>query len=357
MAELVTSTLPVLPLSSGAVLPGMVVTIAVETDEARAALDAVGPDGTVLLVPRVEGRYARVGAIAHIEDRGTLPNGTAALVVRAEQRARLGSGVLGTGQALWVEVEPVDDAPATPRADELGREYRAAARNLLERVGGRGFAGLLRDVEGPGALADTLGWWPELSVERKVELLETVDVEPRIEKAVAWIKEALAEVELADQIRHDVTDGMEKTQREFLLRQQLAAIRKELGDTGDDEDLAETYRARLAELELTDATRTAIEREIDRLERTSPQNTEHGWIRTWLDTVTELPWGERTDDHLDLDDARAVLDADHTGLDEVKDRIVEFLAVRKLREERGLGPDTGPQGRRHRGAGRSAGRG
>jgi len=341
VAELVASTLPVLPLSSGAVLPGMVVTIAVETDEARAALDAIGPDGTVLLVPRVDGRYARVGAIAHVEDRGTLPNGTAALVVRAEQRARLGSGVLGTGQALWVEVEPVDDAPPTPRADELGREYRATARNLLERVGGRGFAGLLRDVEGPGALADTLGWWPELSVERKVELLETVDVEPRIEKAVVWIKEALAEVELADQIRHDVTDGMEKTQREFLLRQQLAAIRKELGDAGDDEDLAETYRARLAELELADATRTAIEREIDRLERTSPQNTEHGWIRTWLDTVTELPWGERTDDHLDLVDARAVLDADHTGLDEVKDRIVEFLAVRKLREERGLGPDTG----------------
>ena len=159
---------------------------------------------------------------------------------------------------------------------------------------------------------------------------------------MAWIKESLAEIELAEQIRHDVTDGMEKQQREFLLRQQLAAIRKELGEGGaDDEDVAQEYRDKIAERDLPDDVRGAIEREIDRLERTSPQAMEHGWIRTWLDTMTELPWGEHSDDHLDLVDARAVLDADHTGLDEVKERIVEFLAVRKLREERGLAPDTG----------------
>jgi ATP-dependent Lon protease len=345
MSDLTTAALPVLPLTSGVVLPGMVVTIALETDEARAAIDAAGSTGTLLLVPRVDGRYARVGVVAHIEDRGGLPNGTPALVVRGEQRASIGAGVSGTGPALWVAAEPIDDPEPSSRARDLAREYRAAARNLLERVGGRGLAGLLRDVEDPGALADTIGWWPELTLERRVELLETVDVEQRLDKAVAWIKEALAERELADRIQHEVGEGIEKQQRDFLLRQQLAAIRKELGELGDDdEELADQFRARIADRELPDGVRAAVEREIARLERTSPQNMEHGWIRTWLDTVTELPWGVRTDDHLDLVDARGVLDEDHTGLDEVKERIVEFLAVRKLRAERGLGSTAAKSG-------------
>ena len=341
MTDLRTSSLPVLPLSSGAVLPGMVVTIAVETDEAKAAYEAVGEQEQVLLVPRVDGRYSRIGVVAQIEDRGALPNGTQALVVRAIRRAALGTGVVGTGAGLWVEIDPIEDSPTTPRIEELAREYRAAARSLLEKVGGRGLAGLLRDVETPGALADTIGWWPELSVERKIQLLETVNVEARLELAVAWIKESLAELELADQIRHDVTDGMEQQQREFLLRQQLAAIRKELGEGGDDEDVVQEYRDKIAERDLPEEVRAAVERELDRLERTSPQAMEHGWIRTWLDTITDLPWGVQSEDHLDLVDARAVLDADHTGLDEVKERIVEFLAVRKLRAERGLAPDAG----------------
>ena len=220
------------------------------------------------------------------------------------------------------------------RTEELAREYRAAAGVLLERLGGRRMTAMLRDVDSPGALADTAGWWPDLSLERKVELLETVDVDERLELVTAWVKEALAEGEVADRIRSEVSDGMEKTQREFLLRQQLAAIRKELGEGGDDEDGPRTTATTLAERDLPEPVREAIEREIGRLERTSEQAAEHGWIRTWLDTMFELPWGVRSDDDLDLAHARAVLDADHTGLDEVKDRIVEELAVRKLRLER-----------------------
>jgi ATP-dependent Lon protease len=341
MAETTTPTLPILPLASGVVLPGMVVTIGLESDEARAAVEAAGEGRSLVLVPRINDRFARVGVIARIEDEGTLPNDTAAIVVRAERRATLGSGALGTGKALWISVEAIDEAPPTERTDALAREYRAVARNLLEHLGARRLTGLLRDVETPGALADTAGWWPDLSIERKVDLLETVDVDTRLEKVIAWTKEALAEYELADKIRTDVTDGMEKQQREFLLRQQLAAIRKELGDDADEADAAEQFRAKLAEMVVPDETRTAIEREIGRLERTNPQQTEYGWIRTWLETVTELPWGQRSEDHLDLGDARAVLDADHTGLDEVKDRIVEELAVRKLRIERGADPTTG----------------
>jgi ATP-dependent Lon protease len=341
MAETTAPTLPILPLASGVVLPGMVVTIGLESDEARAAVEAAGAGRTLVLVPRIHDRFARVGVIARIEDEGTLPNDTAAIVVRAERRAALGTGALGTGKALWVSVEPIDEREPTDRTDTLAREYRAVARNLLEHLGARRLTGLLRDVETAGALADTAGWWPDLSLERKVDLLETIDVDARLEKVIAWTKEALAEYELADKIRTDVTDGMEKQQREFLLRQQLAAIRKELGDDADEADAAEQFRERLAAMVVPDETRTAIEREIGRLERTSPQNTEYGWIRTWLETVTELPWGQRSDDHLDLADARAVLDADHTGLDEVKDRIVEELAVRTLRIERGADPVTG----------------
>jgi ATP-dependent Lon protease len=339
MADLTALTLPVLPLTSGVVLPQMVVTIALETDEARAAVDAAGADDRLLLVPRLGERYASVGAVARIEDRGQLPNGTPALVVRAEGRALVGSGVVGTGEALWVQAEPVEDPTPTEHTEELAREYRAAAGLLLERLGGRRMTSMLRDVESPGALADTAGWWPDLALERKVELLETVDVDDRLTKVVTWVKEALAEAELSDRIRSDVSEGMEKNQREFLLRQQLAAIRKELGDDAGEEDLVETYRARVAELDLPDDTRQAIEREIDRLERTTPQAAEYGWIRTWLDTITELPWGQRSVDQLELSHARAVLDADHTGLDEVKDRIVEELAVRKLRLERSAPTD------------------
>ena len=334
MADVTALVLPVLPLSTGVVLPQMVVTIALETPEARAAIDAVGDDDRVLLLPRIDGQFTRVGAIARIEDRGTLPNGTPALVVRAERRALVGAGVVGTGDALWVEVEPVDDPPPSARTEELAREYRAAAGLLLEKLGGPRMTAMLRDVESPGALADSAGWWPDLTLERRVELLETIDVDARLAKVVAWVKDALAEAEVSEQIRADVSEGMERNQREFLLRQQLAAIRKELGDETGEDDLAQNYRDRLDGRALPAEALTAVEREIDRLERTSPQAAEHGWIRTWLDTVLDLPWGVRSDDHLDLVAARAVLDADHTGLEEVKDRIVEELAVRKLRRRR-----------------------
>jgi ATP-dependent Lon protease len=342
MAEIDTSlTLPVLPLAGGVVLPQMVITLALESDEARAAGDAaVGAGDRLLLVPKFDsGRYARVGTIVTIENRGNLPGGTAALVVRAISRAYVRSGVMGATSALWLQVVPVEDEPSD-RARELATDLRATFRALFERLGGPRLTEVLRGVEEPGALADLAGWWPELSFDRRVELLETVDVEARVAKVLEWAKEALAELELTERIRHDVTDGIEKNQREYLLRQQLAAIRKELGEDGDEEDLVEQYRAKLQELvdkdALNDTARDSISREIGRLERTPPQNTEHGWIRTWLDTVFELPWGEHTVDHLDVGDARQILDEDHTGLDEVKERIVEFLAVRKLRAERGI---------------------
>ncbi|QXC61237.1 endopeptidase La [Aquihabitans sp. G128] len=340
--ETSTLTLPVLPLTSGVVLPGMVLTIALETDDAKAAVEAAGDDGRLLLVPRVDGRHANVGTVATIESRGTLPSGIPALVVRATDRALLRTGVAGTGTVLWLEAEPVHPE-VTDEAREKGNELRAAFRALFEQLGGRRLVEVLRGLDEPDALADAAGWWPDLSLERKVELLETIDVAERVGKVLSWAKEALAEAELTERIRTEVTDGLEKNQREFILRQQLAAIRKELGEgDGDGEEGPDAYRTKVAERNLPEAVRVALERDIDKLERSSEQSPEHGWIRTWLDTVLDLPWGERSADKLDLVHARAVLDADHKGLDEVKDRIVEELAVRKLRADRGLDATGGP---------------
>ncbi|MGZ6976206.1 MAG: endopeptidase La, partial [Acidimicrobiia bacterium] len=332
-----TQALPVLPLASGVVLPNTVATLTLETDEARAAVAAANDgDGRLLLVPRVDGHYARVGTVAVVEESGELPNGLSAAIIRGLHRAALGAGVAGTGTALWVEAHDVTDAPPSPRSEELGRELRAVLSVLAERRRSRRLPELLRSTTEPGALADGFGAWSDMPTERKVELLEAVDPEDRVERALEWARDALAEHEVTEKIRQEVGEGMEKQQREFLLRQQLQAIRKELGEGGEDGNAIEELREKAAALELPEAVSLAVTKEIDKLERTSEQSPEHGWIRTWLDTILELPWGVRSDERLDVAEAREILDADHTGLDDVKDRIVEYLAVRKLRADRGL---------------------
>ena len=333
--------LPLLALTTGVVLPQMVVTLALETDEARTAAAAAEAatataTGCCCSSPRSTGATPASAPSPASRTPASSPTGCAPLVLRGLHRAVVGAGVVGTGAALWVEAEPVADVEPTDRAQELAREYRATVAVIAEKLHAGRLTEALQGVADPGALADTAGWWPDLSVERRVELLETLDVEARLEKVVAWARDALEELEVTDRIRTEVADGMEKTQREFLLRQQLEAIRKELGEGGDGEDVVEQFRTRIAEAGLPDAVREAADREVDRLERTSEQSPEHGWIRTWLDTMLELPWGTRSEDMLDVVAGRAVLDADHTGLDDVKDRIVEFLAVRKLRADRGL---------------------
>ena len=283
MAELETGALPLLPLSTGVVLPQMVVTLALETPEAKAAAEAaVRGEGRLLLVPRIEGRYARVGTVAQVDSAGQLPNGVDALILRGLHRAVLGSGAAGTGDALWVHAEAVDEGPLTPRAHELAREFRAAVAALAERRRSRRLPEALASTTDPVALVDTVvGAWSDLPLERRVEALETVDVVERLEKVLAWAREALAELELAERIRTDVAEGMEKTQREFLLRQQLAAIRKELGELGDDAGGggADDYRAKVAASAMPEAVRATVEKEIDKLERTGEQSPEHGWIR------------------------------------------------------------------------------
>ncbi|HEX8100109.1 MAG TPA: LON peptidase substrate-binding domain-containing protein, partial [Actinomycetota bacterium] len=341
--QLETKILPLLPLNTGVVLPHMAVTVTLETPEAKAAVTAArSADDTLLLVPRTEdGKYARVGTVAVIEEMGRTPGGVQALVIRGLHRALIGSGIAGTGDATWVQFEARPDPDdATEKAHQLAREYRATVENILDARGVPQFAELLRGIDEPGALADMAGYSPDLSFEQKIEVLETLDVEQRLEKVLTWAKNTLADVNLKAKIRDEVAGDMDKRQREFLLRQQMEAIKKELGED-TEENVVEEYRKKIEESGMPEDVRKEAERELKRLERTSEQNPEYGWIRTYLDWMTELPWDIRTEDNLDIAEARRILDEDHTGLDDVKDRIIEYLAVRKLRQERGLGAVTG----------------
>jgi ATP-dependent Lon protease len=344
MNELDIQALPLLPLTTGVVLPGMVVTLTIESDEARAAVGAAadGDEALLLTVPHVEGRYARVGVVAKIEDLGRTRNGVEAVVIRGLRRAAVGLGVPGTGEATWVQIESAEESAPTGRARELAREYRGAVEAITDARGVPAVADVLRGITDPGQLADMSGYSPDLSFEQKVEVLETLDVEARLAKVLAWAKETLAEIQVKEKIRDEVAENLEERQREMLLREQMAAIRKELGEDGS-EDVVEEYRTKIAEAGMPEDVRAQAERELGRLERTSEQSPEYGWIRTYLDWLLDVPWAIRTDDNLDIAAARAVLDADHEGLGDVKDRILEYLAVRKLRADRGLS-ETGGRG-------------
>ncbi|OZF34681.1 endopeptidase La [Rhodococcus sp. 14-2496-1d] len=330
-----TVRVPVLFLTDPIVLPGMVVPV--ELDEAaRAAVDAAkaSNDGTLLVAPRLEDRYAAYGVLATIVQMGRLADGRPAAVIKATRRAHIGHGVSGPGAALWVEAETVADVPPSDDLKALAAEYKQLVVAMLQRRDAWQVIDSVNKLTDPGAIADTAGYASYLTDVQKRDLLETPDVATRLTSLIEWTKAHLAEVEVNDKISGDVREGMEKTQKEFLLRQQLAAIRKELGE--DEPDGADGYRGRVEAADLPEKVREQALREVGKLERASDQSPESGWIRTWLDTVLDLPWNNTTTDNNDIDSARAVLDADHHGLDDVKDRIVEYLAVRARRSERGL---------------------
>ncbi|MCI0678171.1 MAG: endopeptidase La [Actinobacteria bacterium] len=334
-------TLPVLPLHNGVVFPHMVVTIRVETTEGKTAIAAAErSDDQILLVPRLEGRYATVGTIAEIQQIDDEGN----VVVAGRCRARVGAGSLDDSGALWVtadEYPEVDIVDA--ELDELVAEYRAVVSAVLENRGLAGIAERLLSMDSPSRLADLAVYSPDLTLAQKVELLEALDIRHRLGLLLEWMSEILADLELRRRVRDEATERIEKGQRDYILRQQLEAIKKELGE---DADVVSEYRQKLADHELPEKVAEAVAREIDRLERMSEQSPEHSWVRTWLDTMFDVPWDVTTEDRLDLDEAWTVLDADHTGLTDVKERIIEHLAVRKLRAERGITEDD----QRHQGA-------
>ncbi|MCR3748373.1 endopeptidase La [Lentzea californiensis] len=339
-----TLALPVLPLDDVVVLPGMVVPIRISgedaSSEARAAVDAAttAANHQVLLVPRLDGKYSAVGTLAEIEQVGRLPGGERAAVVRGTKRVRIGTGTTGPGAALWVNATIADDSVITDRTRELAKQYRALVTNILQTRGAWQMVDSVQQISDPSALADLAGYASYLDDQQKIWLLETSDVTTRLEKLVEWGQAHLTELDVNETIAKDVKEGVEKQQREFLLRQQMAAIRKELAELdGKPATEQDDYRARVEAADLPEKIAKAALAEVDKLERTSEQSPEVGWIRTWLDTVLEMPWNSRTEDSYDIKAAREILDADHAGLDDVKQRITEYLAVRKRRADRGLG--------------------
>ena len=319
---------PLLP-TSGIVLPEMVVTIRLESDEAKTAVKAA-TDQHVVLVPKHPDASQSVGVLTRIEQRGALPGGGEGLVIRGIERVKIGQGSLADNGALIVEITTpesgagrTDDTVVGEQTADLVARYRAAAGRLLEAVGGGRMTRLLDDVDDPSNLADTIAWWPELEDAQRVQLLETLDVDERLRLAIDWAEGAATEAEVNRDINDSVSGEFEDAQREAVLRRQLAAIQNELGE-GDDDVVGE-YRTQLDTLReagVAEAVTDAIAKEIQRLERSGTQSQEASWIRTWLDTMFEIPWLDRTEDDLDLERAREILDADHTGLDDVKDRIV-----------------------------------
>ncbi|MGZ4393762.1 MAG: endopeptidase La [Gaiellaceae bacterium] len=327
-SPIVTSLLLV-PLEDIVVFPNMTVTLPVD----------VGDEERVLLVPVHEGEYAKVGTVAEVSDTIRLPGGARAAQLTGLHRGVAGAAHTDASGRLRVEVEerPDEELPGI-KTRELEREYRAVTEEILELRGDDGrVASFLRAIVEPGTLADTVGYSPDFSFAQKAKVLETVDVVERLELAVEMQRERLAEMQVRKRIRDDVEEGASKQQREYILRKQMESIRKELGE--DDGSAADDYRAKIEEAGMPEAVREQAERELARLERMGDQTGESSMLRTYLDWLIAVPWAKRSEERLDPAHAREVLDADHAGLEDVKDRVVEYLAVRKLREERGIKED------------------
>jgi ATP-dependent Lon protease len=315
------------PLDESVVFPNM--TVSISADVARGE--------RVLLLPRKDdGDYARVGTVAEVVERNRLPGGVVAVTVTGLHRGIPGAAVSGPDGELLIEVEPIHDGvPTDEHTRELEREYRAVVEEILDLRGDDGrVAAFLRTIDEPGALADTTGYSPDISLADKRRLLETIDVTRRLELALELQRERLAELQVRQRIRDDVESGAQKQQREYFLRKQLESIRKELGE--DESSIIEEYAKKIEESDMPDDVREQAQRELGRLERMGDASGESSMIRTYLDWILAVPWGKRSEEVLDPVKAREVLDADHAGLEDVKDRITEFIAVRRLRRERGL---------------------
>jgi ATP-dependent Lon protease len=317
------------PLDDIVVFPHMNVTLTVE----------VGDEDRVLLVPKHEGEYAAVGTVARVTDRVRLPGGATAVAIEGLHRGIAGAAETDSQGRLLVEVEERKDGiPTDERTRELETEYRAVVEEILELRGDDGrIQSFVRSITGAGALADTSGYSPDLSFAQKVQLLEAVDVTERLELALSFQRERLSTMQIRQRIREDVNAGMEKQQREYLLRKQMDSIRKELGE--DDASVVEEYRQKIEDAGMPEDVREQADKELARFERMGESSPESQMIRSYLDWLLAVPWGTRSDEVLDPERTREILDADHAGLEDVKDRIVEYIAVAKLRKERGIEPD------------------
>jgi len=318
--------LTLVSLDDTVVFPGMPVTLALDSDG----------DKHIFLIPRHGNKYAKVGVVAEVTERVHLPGRGFAVSLKGLHRGVPGAAQTDSDGRLRVNVEErVDIVPPPASIRNLEREYRAVVAEILELRGDDGrLSEFVRSITHPGSLADTAGYSPDFSFEQKIELLETLDVTERLKLALRLQQDRLAELRVRQRIRDEVESGAQKQQREYFLRRQMDAIRKELGE--NEGTVIDEYRQKIEQAKMPEAVQKQAERELERLEKMGEQNAEAAMIRTYLDWLLAVPWNNRSEERLDPKYAREVLDTDHAGLDDVKRRITEYLAVRKLRSERGL---------------------
>jgi ATP-dependent Lon protease len=339
-------TLPVLPLRDTVVYPGVAVPISAgRPGTVEAVQEALDGDRRLFAVaqrenvddPTPEYLYS-VGTVVRIIQTHRVRGGVQ-LLVQGEGRAQAlsyhteGQAML---QAVLLEMErQKPQNPNDPAFQALDRELRDRAAELGTRRGvpAEALNQLIQGVEEPGPFSDLVAFYLELETAEKQRLLELLDDEERMREALLAVERELARIDAQEDIQAKVQSELGERQREMLLREQLKAIQKELGEEEERDDVEE-MRKRIESLKLSEDQRTEVERELKRLERTSPQSAEYQVIRTFLEWVTELPWQERTEEKIDLALAEKILEEDHHGLDDVKDRVLEFLAVRKLHLDR-----------------------
>ena len=332
--------LPAIPLPEAVVLPGMIAPLHLETwAYVRAVEVAMLADRHIFLVPRrshEEGTspesLGRIGVVATVEESRPSRRGGQRVVVRGMHRAQLTS-IVHVDPYLHVVSTPCPDPEINgPEVEELMRQLLAVVENLVELNPNVPTEVLryVRGIQDPGLLADHAAYSPEYTFEQRLRVLETLDPVERLRVAFEFTRRHLEIAQLRSKIREDVKQGVDKAQREYFLREQMRAIQRELGEGDAEGAIADELRAKIDEARMPDAAREKALRELDRLKIVGMHSAEQGVIRTYLEWLTELPWDVATEDHLDIAGAAAVLEAEHYGLEKVKERILEYIAVRSL---------------------------
>jgi ATP-dependent Lon protease len=341
-------------LSDSVILPHMATSVELKDDSTQVAVKAAADNESELLLlfplpdreeaPLAE-QFHHVGVTAQLQ-----------FMQRSDGQILIAQGIQRAEVLEIVQEEPYLICKVTLRPDpeaweeeteKLRREVMAYIETFIELTPGipEEILNFVRSITEPGHLADNTGYTPEYSNEQRLELLETFDVHQRLVLVRDFFKQRIAFAQVQAQIREQAKTGVEKSQREFILREQLKAIREELGETDEMEAEIDEYRKKIAEVGLSEEATKEANRELSRMEKMPPQAAEYSVIKTYLDWLTDLPWGNVDDEVIDIPQGRQVLDEDHYDLQEVKDRILEFLAVRKLAMERGSG-ELAPEERR-----------
>jgi len=335
--------LPLIVIDGAVVFPYTVASLPLDEQTAPAAEAALKDSRLVLLAARREDADAdtplalqlhRTGVVARIEQAGKLQNGMSGIVVRGLVRAVLREQTQDAPFARFTFTEHPDRFERTPELNVLMNEVRAAIDAVLDlRDVPQEIRNFVRSLEDPGQLADNTGYSQDYTFSQRQELLETFDVAERLRKVREFYKQQYAVLEVQQRLREEVQDSSAKQQREFYLRQQQRAIQKELGEDDPDAASLDDLREKLAAAKLSEVARKEVDRELRRLEQINNQSPEYQMVRTYLDWVAELPWNEHSGGAINMGFAREVLDQDHYGLDKIKERILEYLAVKQRRQD------------------------